>query len=53
MKRSIAIAASVLSVFAMPFVAAAHNAGHIFLPDETCQNLGSLRTMGIGAFENA
>lgn len=41
MKRSVIVAAGVLAALAMPFVAAAHNAGHIFLPDGSCQVLGS------------
>ena len=43
MKRSLIAAAGVLSLLAMPFVAAAHNAGHIFLPDGSCQEQGSFR----------
>ncbi len=43
MKRSLIVSAGVLSLLAIPFVAAAHNAGHIFLPDGSCQVLGSFR----------
>jgi hypothetical protein len=41
MKRVIVVFAAVLAVMALPMVAAAHNAGHIFLPDGSCQLLGS------------
>ena len=43
MKRSLVIVAGTLSVLALPFVAAAHNAGHLFLPDGTCQLVGSFK----------
>ena len=43
MKRSLVIVAGILSVLALPFVAAAHNAGHLFLPDGTCQEVGSFK----------
>ena len=41
MKRTLVIGAGVLALVGMPFVARAHNAGHIFLPDGNCQPLGS------------
>ena len=43
MKPGFVFAAGLLSMLAMPFVAGAHNAGHIFLPDGRCQQLGSFR----------
>ena len=44
MKRVIAVFLGVVAVMALPMVATAHNAGHIFLPDGTCQLLGSFRS---------
>ena len=41
MKRVIVVFAGLLAVMALPMVATAHNAGHIFLPDGRCQLLGS------------
>jgi hypothetical protein len=41
MKRVIVVFAGVLAGMAMPMVASAHNAGHIFLPDGTCLLIGS------------
>jgi len=32
-----------VSVFALPALAAAHNLGHVFLPDGTCVEVGSAR----------
>lgn len=43
MHRVIVALAGLLAVMALPVVAAAHNAGHIFLPDGTCLVIGSLR----------
>ena len=43
MKRSLIVVAGMLSVLALPFIATAHNAGHVFLPDGSCQELGSFR----------
>jgi hypothetical protein len=43
MKRSFVIVAGILSVLALPFAAAAHNAGHLFLPDGSCQQVGSFK----------
>jgi hypothetical protein len=43
MKRVIVVCAGLLAVLALPMVATAHNAGHIFLPDGTCLVIGSLR----------
>lgn len=41
MKRVIAVFVGLVGVMALPMVATAHNAGHIFLPDGSCQLLGS------------
>jgi hypothetical protein len=41
MKRVIVVFAGLLAVMALPMVATAHNAGHIFLPDGTCLVIGS------------
>lgn len=43
MKRVIAVFVALVGVMALPMVATAHNAGHIFLPDGSCQLLGSFR----------
>ena len=43
MKQTLVVFVGALAVVALPIVATAHNAGHIFLPDGTCQNLGSGR----------
>lgn len=39
MKRVIAVFFGVAAVLALPMVATAHNAGHIILPDGSCQLL--------------
>lgn len=44
MKRVIAVFLGVVAVMALPMVATAHNAGHIFLPDGTCQLVGSFHS---------
>ena len=41
MKRVIVVFAGLLAVMALPLVATAHNAGHIFLPNGTCLLIGS------------
>lgn len=41
MKRVIVVFAGLLAVMAVPMVATAHNAGHIFLPDGSCVLIGS------------
>ena len=41
MKRVIVVFAGLLAVMALPMIATAHNAGHIFLPDGTCLVIGS------------
>jgi hypothetical protein len=33
-----------VTAIALPGTAVAHNAGHVFLPDGTCQEVGSFRT---------
>jgi hypothetical protein len=43
MKRAIAVFVGLVGVMALPMVATAHNAGHLFLPDGRCQLLGSFR----------
>ena len=43
MKRLLAISAGVLTLALMPLGVSAHNAGHLFLPDGTCVELGSNR----------
>jgi len=43
MKRSFVILAAAVAAIAMPIVAAAHNAGHLTLPDGSCQEVGSFR----------
>lgn len=43
MKRPLVLFATLLAVLAIPIVAAAHNAGHLFLPDGTCLNIGSFK----------
>jgi len=43
MKRVFGVFACVVAVMALPLVASAHNAGHIFLPDGSCQLLGSFQ----------
>lgn len=43
MKRVIVVFAAVVAVMALPMVASAHNAGHIFLPDGTCLLIGSFQ----------
>jgi len=35
--------AALVSVLALPAVAAAHNVGHIFLPDGSCLEIGSVK----------
>jgi len=42
-KRLLAAAAALLAVLAFPGGAFAHNAGHIFLPDGSCREVGSFR----------
>jgi hypothetical protein len=45
MKRTVAVFVGALAaVLVMPIVATAHNAGHIFLPVGTCQELGSFKS---------
>lgn len=41
MKRILVVFGGIVAVMAVPMLATAHNAGHIFLPDGTCQLLGS------------
>ena len=41
MNRLVLIFAVAVTLVAMPVAILAHNAGHIFLPDGTCVNLGS------------
>ena len=43
MKRTFIVFAGALAIVALPIIATAHNAGHIFLPDGSCQNLASGR----------
>jgi hypothetical protein len=43
MKRTFALALAVAALFATPFVAKAHNAGHIILPDGRCLEIGSFK----------
>lgn len=43
MKRAVLIVASGFAFIVMPVVAAAHNAGHLTLPDGTCHEVGSFR----------
>jgi hypothetical protein len=43
MKRVVVVFVGVLSVVLIPVLAAAHNAGHLFLPDGTCLQVGSFR----------
>ena len=48
MKRVIAVFFGVAAVLALPMVATAHNAGHIILPDGSCQLLGSFHDAPLG-----
>ena len=41
MKRTFIVFLGALAVVALPIIATAHNAGHIFLPDGSCQDLAS------------
>jgi hypothetical protein len=41
MKRVIVVSVALVAVIALPMVASAHNAGHVFLPDGTCLLIGS------------
>ena len=41
MKRVTIVFAGLLAVVGLPAIATAHNAGHLFLPDGTCQLIGS------------
>jgi hypothetical protein len=43
MKRPLVLFATLAAVLAMPLVGAAHNAGHLFLPDGTCLEVGSFK----------
>lgn len=43
MKPPLVLLGTIVAVLAIPVVAAAHNAGHIFLPDGTCLELGSFK----------
>ena len=43
MNRLVLILAVAFTLIAMPVVTLAHNAGHIFLKDGTCVNLGSAK----------
>ena len=43
MKRVIGVFIGLVGVMALPMVATAHNAGHLFLPDGSCQLVGSFR----------
>ena len=43
MKRALVAFIGVLAVVGIPAVVRAHNAGHIFLPDGTCLEIGSFR----------
>lgn len=47
MKRSLAGLAALTAVVAIPASVAAHNAGHIILPDGTCLEIGSFRNAPI------
>ena len=43
MKRAVVVFVGLLAVILFPVVATAHNAGHLFLSDGTCVELGSFR----------
>ena len=43
MKRVIGVFTALVALIAVPMAANAHNAGHLFLPDGTCQLIGSFR----------
>jgi hypothetical protein len=43
MKRALVAFIGVLAVVGIPAVVRAHNAGHIFLPDGSCLEIGSFR----------
>lgn len=43
MKRPLVLFGTIVAVLAIPLMAAAHNAGHIFLPDGTCLEIGSFK----------
>lgn len=51
MNRLLVTAAMGLALVAFPATASAHNAGHVWLPDGTCLNIGSFKdapTLGNG-----
>jgi len=41
MRRVLVVFVGVVAVIALPLVATAHNAGHLFLPDGSCQEVGA------------
>jgi hypothetical protein len=43
MTRAIVVLVGATAMVVMPIAAIAHNAGHVFLPDGRCQELGSFR----------
>ena len=43
MKRATIVVVGAAAMIVMPIVATAHNAGHVFLPDGRCQEIGSFR----------
>ena len=43
MKRAVIVVVGATAMIVMPIAAMAHNAGHVFLPDGSCQDIGSFR----------
>lgn len=43
MKRTLVGGAALVALLVTPFIAAAHNAGHLILPDGRCLEIGSFR----------
>ena len=43
MKRAAIVVVGATAMIVMPIAAMAHNAGHVFLPDGRCQEIGSFR----------
>jgi hypothetical protein len=43
MKKALVVFVGLVAVILVPVVATAHNAGHLFLPDGTCVEVGSFR----------
>jgi hypothetical protein len=43
MKRRLAALVAVLALMAAPAAVSAHNAGHLYLPDGSCKELGSFK----------